>query len=122
MARTSRAFFSDIRNDTVVQTDGFCFFVDVSRQVGCGDRAHILDEEGGIPAQHGAEADGVAAAIFFDFGLRDLLVFFVARGNGDKPVDRRILASGKARKQGRLWAMPSMVSLFFISLSSGKSM
>ena len=92
--------FSDIRNDTVVQTDGFCFFVDVSRQVGCGDRAHILDEEGGIPAQHGAEADGVAAAIFFDFGLRDLLVFFVARGNGDKPVDRRIFGIRKGEKAG----------------------
>ena len=60
----------------------------------------ILDEEGGIPAQHGAEADGVAAAIFFDFDLRDLLVFFVARGNGDKPVDRRIFGIRKGEKAG----------------------
>ena len=74
--------------------------VDVSRQVGCGDRAHILDEEGGIPAQHGAEADGVAAAIFFDFGLRDLLVFFVARGNWDKLVDRRIFGIRKGDESG----------------------
>ena len=48
------------------------------------------------------------------------------RVNPNDPEDSKMYAkaiseSGKAKKQGRLCGTPSTVSLFFISLSSGKS-
>ena len=51
-----------IGDDTAVNMDRLLILVFVLDQILLGDGEHILNEESSLPAQHCAEADGVAAA------------------------------------------------------------
>ena len=65
---------ANIGDNAAVNMDRLLVFVLVLDQILLGDGEHILDEESSFPAQHRAEADGVAAAIGPQLVRLDLMV------------------------------------------------
>lgn len=65
---------ANIGDDTAVNMDRLLILVFVLDQILLSNREHILDEGSSFPAQHRAEADGVAAAIGPQLVRLDLMV------------------------------------------------